>query len=84
MVRKGFSHRMLERSLSETTINATADARAYHIVFLHRKLKKRAEDRYLVDIATGLKNSGCKVTIITSDLDPKDCLDEVNVRYKLH
>lgn len=52
----------------------------YHIAFLHNKLRKRAEDRYLIDIAVLLKNLGHKVIIYTSQFDPNDCLDEVNVR----
>lgn len=51
----------------------------YHIAFLHNKLRKRVEDRYVVDIALLLKNHGHKVVIYTSEFDPNNCLDEVNV-----
>lgn len=51
----------------------------YHVAFLHNKLRKRVEDRYLVDIAVLLKNHGHKVVIYASEFDPSDCLEEVNV-----
>lgn len=52
----------------------------YHVAFLRNKLRKRVEDRYLVDIAILLKKHGHKVVIYASEFNPKDCLDEVNVR----
>lgn len=52
----------------------------YHIAFLHNKLGKRLEDRYVVDLAVLLKSHGHKVVIYTCQFNPNDCLDEVNVR----
>lgn len=72
---------MIERPSSETTLQGkTPPHSIYHIVFLHRCLRKRSEDRYIVDLAMALKNSGHRVTFFTSDLDSSDCLEEVNVR----
>lgn len=72
---------MLKKSPSEATINTKlTPSSIYHVVFLHRSLKKRPEDRYIVDLAMALQNNGHKVTFYTSELDQSDCLEEVNVR----
>lgn len=64
------------------TISSNNTNSVYHVVFLHSKLQKRVEDRYIIDIAKLLKHHGHKVIIYTSDFDPLNCLDEVNVRMK--
>ncbi|XP_017772904.1 PREDICTED: alpha-1,3/1,6-mannosyltransferase ALG2-like, partial [Nicrophorus vespilloides] len=54
------------------------DSTKIHVVFLHNKLRKRAEDRYLIDVAIALKEAGHRVTIYTSEFDQSNCFDEVN------
>ncbi|GJQ83240.1 putative alpha-1,3 1,6-mannosyltransferase [Trypoxylus dichotomus] len=48
-----------------------------HIVFLHNKFRKKSGDRYVIDLALGLKEYGHKVTIMTSALDTSNCFPEV-------
>lgn len=71
---------MLEKSSSDTTIKTLKHEKSvpHHIVFLHRKFRRRSADRYIVDLAMALKNAGHKVTIFTSELDQQDCLEETN------
>lgn len=51
-----------------------------HIVFLHNKFRKKPDDRYIIDLATGLKEYGHKVTIVTTGLDTTNCFPEISVR----
>lgn len=55
------------------------DTSKCHIVFLHNKFRKKPDDRYIIDLATGLKEYGHKVTIMTSALDTKNCFPEISV-----
>lgn len=71
---------MIERSSSDTTIvTSRQDTTPRHIVFLHRKFRRRSADRYIVDLAMALKAAGHKITMLTSEIDHQDTLEEVNV-----
>lgn len=50
-----------------------------HVVFLHNKFRKKPDDRYIIDLAIGLKEYGHKVTIVTSALDKTNCFPEISV-----
>lgn len=52
-----------------------------HVVILHEKLGKTREDRFMVNIAQGLRYCDHSVTFLTSYFDPYDCLPELNVGF---
>lgn len=54
----------------------------YHVVFLHEKLEKTREDRYIVDLMESLRKYQHAVTILTSYFNPLDCLPELHVSAK--
>lgn len=70
---------MVDTSSSSVVINQRNISETQHVVFLHGKLRKRLDDRYLLDLARVVRNNGHKVTIYTSEFDPSNCLDDVNV-----
>lgn len=72
---------MLEKSASDTSVASVrrSNQKKHCYVFVHRKLARRPEDRYVVDLAMALKNQNHKVSVMTSELDANSCLEEVNV-----
>lgn len=53
-----------------------------HVVVLHESFGKTREDRYMVNIAEALQYSDHFVTVMTGNLNPYDCLLELDVSVK--
>lgn len=67
---------MATEAIGNTEVAAPVNS---HVVILREKLLKTKEDRYIVNIAEALRNSGHNITILTSQFDPIDCLPELDV-----
>lgn len=70
---------MVDTSSSNAVPSQRNISETQHVVFLHSRLRKRLDDRYMLDLARVIRNNGHKVTVYTSEFDPINCLDEVNV-----
>ncbi|XP_022918656.1 alpha-1,3/1,6-mannosyltransferase ALG2-like [Onthophagus taurus] len=64
-------------AVNNQVVRADFDRNKCHVVFMHNKLRRRKDDRYIVDLANGLKDHGHKVTILTTEVDRNNCFPEL-------